>query len=278
MQALAARKERAIPMGLFDGFLFCSDIDGTLTEGTAVSKENRDAIAHFRAEGGCFVFATGRYAAYPQQVLHMDPAGPIISLNGTLVIDSRTGSHLRAFPLTAIEKDAASALAAEGWAFIAQAILHHADCNIPCTSPAAFDAAFRTVQEKNAPLYKVVFCTESEEDALKLRAMGSALFGRTVTLCRTWSTGVELYRADAGKSTCLQYLRDVLPGITKTVAVGDYENDAAMIAAADYGFAPVGAIPEALHAARFTAPPCREHAIAYIVRKLERLCIEGTLL
>ena len=52
-------------MGLFDGYLLCTDCDGTLTDRESrLSEENIAAIRHFQEEGGLFTLATGRYPKY----------------------------------------------------------------------------------------------------------------------------------------------------------------------------------------------------------------------
>lgn len=52
-------------MGIFDGYLLCTDCDGTLTDmESRLSDENIAAIRHFQEEGGLFTLATGRYPKY----------------------------------------------------------------------------------------------------------------------------------------------------------------------------------------------------------------------
>ena len=48
-------------MGKFDGILICTDLDGTLLRSDkTISRENLEAIEHFKSEGGYFTFITGR--------------------------------------------------------------------------------------------------------------------------------------------------------------------------------------------------------------------------
>ncbi|MBO6159032.1 MAG: HAD family phosphatase [Firmicutes bacterium] len=52
-------------MGIFEGYLLCSDCDGTLTDSKSeLSAENVAAIRHFQEEGGLFTLATGRFPKY----------------------------------------------------------------------------------------------------------------------------------------------------------------------------------------------------------------------
>lgn len=265
-------------MGLFDGVLFCSDIDGTLVEGTSVSRENLAAIEEFKREGGHFVIATGRYADYPEQELHLFSSDPLISLNGTLIVAGQTHEPLVQFPLTPPEVECASLIAHSGWDYIDCAVLHWMDHHICYRTPEALECAMQKAMDAGETIYKVVFTTRGLTEAPALRAMGQERLNGRATFCMTWSTGVELYRADAGKAACMRHLQKLLPNIITTVAAGDYENDVQMIAAADYGYAPAGAAPAALQAARFWAPSCRDNAIAYIIDDLKQKAKAGTLL
>ena len=52
-------------MKKFEGILICTDLDGTLLNSRhTVSRENREAIEYFKAEGGLFTFITGRMPYY----------------------------------------------------------------------------------------------------------------------------------------------------------------------------------------------------------------------
>ena len=76
-------------MGKFDGFLICTDLDGTLLRNDkSVSEENRKAIAYFKQEGGLFTFITGRmpyYAAESYEVAQ--PNAPFGCINGGAIYD-----------------------------------------------------------------------------------------------------------------------------------------------------------------------------------------------
>ena len=54
-------------MGKFDGFLICTDLDGTLlNKAYKISPENEEAIRYFQAEGGRLTFITGRLYYFAQ--------------------------------------------------------------------------------------------------------------------------------------------------------------------------------------------------------------------
>ena len=52
-------------MGIFDGILICTDLDGTLlANDKSISDENLRAIEYFKENGGYFTFVTGRTPFY----------------------------------------------------------------------------------------------------------------------------------------------------------------------------------------------------------------------
>ena len=71
-------------MGKFDGFLICTDLDGTLLRNDkTISPENLQAIAYFKQEGGFFTFVTGRMPFFVSHVYdRIKPNAPIGCING----------------------------------------------------------------------------------------------------------------------------------------------------------------------------------------------------
>lgn len=76
-------------MKIFDGFLLCSDVDGTLTNrNQEISKRNIEAIKYFEDNGGVFVMATGRFPEYVRQFQELLGSTPlVIAVNGTMIYD-----------------------------------------------------------------------------------------------------------------------------------------------------------------------------------------------
>lgn len=73
-------------MGKFDGYLLCSDIDGTLAIEGNVAENNIEAINYFRQNGGKFVVATGRDYDYLDMFSHRFKTDKyIISCNGNVL-------------------------------------------------------------------------------------------------------------------------------------------------------------------------------------------------
>ena len=76
-------------MGIFDGYLLVSDMDGTLLNSKGkLSEENKKAIEYFVDNGGQFTLATGRMLPSVKRHIHkMKVTLPVIMYNGTKVYD-----------------------------------------------------------------------------------------------------------------------------------------------------------------------------------------------
>ena len=83
-------------MGIFDGILICTDLDGTLLkEDKTISKENLDAIDFFKREGGYFTFVTGRMPFYASDMYNMvGPNAPFGCINGGGLYDAVAGDYI----------------------------------------------------------------------------------------------------------------------------------------------------------------------------------------
>lgn len=89
-------------MKKFEGMLICTDLDGTLLRrDKTVSKENLEAIEHFKAEGGYFTFITGRMPYYvddlPYRVKINAPFG---TTNGAGLYDCEAKKYVWTMPIS----------------------------------------------------------------------------------------------------------------------------------------------------------------------------------
>ena len=75
-------------MGIFDGCLLASDIDGTLLLSDYLPQANIDKIEYFISEGGAFALATGRTAGAVSSVTsRIKNLSPSIVANGSVIYD-----------------------------------------------------------------------------------------------------------------------------------------------------------------------------------------------
>ena len=75
-------------MGIFDGCLLASDIDGTLLLSDYLPQKNIEKIEYFVREGGAFALATGRTAGAVSSVTsRIKCLSPSIVANGSMIYD-----------------------------------------------------------------------------------------------------------------------------------------------------------------------------------------------
>ena len=268
-------------MGRFDGILICTDLDGTLYKNDkTVSEENRRAIAHFKAEGGSFTFITGRMPYYAGGAYRV--AKPNVAfgcINGGGLYDGEVGQYLwnmelprRALALAACIDERVEGVGIQicGFdktyfakdnettaRFRRETGVPHVTCDI-----CAFDA----------PMGKLIFCTDDEEKiGTVARTLTAHERAAEFDFIRSDKSLFEVLPKGACKGLALKKLAEQL-GIasSRTIAVGDYDNDVSMLRAAGWGIAVGNASPAALAAARHVTVSNEEHAIAQVVSDLEQ--------
>lgn len=248
----------------YSEYLFCSDIDGTLTyDRGKVSKENLDAIERFTSGGGTFVIATGRYPNFVDNFDYKVKA-PIIALNGTLIYDVPNDKIMWKMPMEKKDCDITCDVFATSGIDIVEVDVNFYDHTKAAKTPEKLREIFDTYNEP----YKAVFVIRDENDGEKLCKFAKDKFGDKVKLMRSCFNLVEVINTKSGKANCMNWLRENLPEIKTTVAVGDFENDIEMIAAADLGYAVENAIDEVKAVANRKAPKHTENAIEFIVNSL----------
>lgn len=253
-------------MGSFDGYLICSDYDGTLYIDGQISENNLRAIEHFRSEGGLFTFASGRspeaLLAGPAARTH--PNAPLITYNGSLII-SADGKSI--YHMGEISKDRAL----EAFALVDDGIkLKCFDINRHGASARyLFDendtpAARRALLDSfGTPLVKMLArippCNTDETYAAVKELMSDRF-----EVTRSWKYGIELNPLGDSKGRAALWLKRKL-GCHTLICVGDYDNDLDMIEAADIGYAVGNATPSLKAIADRITVDAREDALAAII-------------
>lgn len=254
-------------MKKFDGYLFCSDIDGTLTNSNKeISKRNIEAIKFFQENGGIFIMVTGRFPGYVRQFQELLDSNPlVIALNGTMIYDL---AEDRIRYSSCLNDNAIQVLdyVNKNFKFVKEILLHTASESFSyCISNSSVNAC----PEYQKPLYKIIFRQNAEESIL-LKEKLIERFGHEYNFNRSWAAGVEMHSRESGKGECIHKLKKILNReIHTTVCVGDYENDISMIKMADIGYAVQNAIDEVKHAASFITASNNDDAIAQIIYGLK---------
>lgn len=273
-------------MGRFDGFLICTDCDGTLTNSKGqLSEENAAAIRYFQQEGGLFTVSTGRF---PKHVLNFKekfwPNTYQIVGNGTTIFDVDHNRVLQQVTLTPPPREALELITQEGLCSLI--FVDHITYSGGWTSQITEDQKkwddqrhlstdledlFRPNPElaEQEPWHKVNFCFTDPEECVRVQQLMKQRFPQ-YKFERSWATGMELLPMEGGKGPAVQRLRAMLGDrIHTVVGVGDYENDVSMLEAADIGYAVANATELCRQAADRITVSNDDNAIAAIIAQLE---------
>lgn len=267
-------------MGIFDGVLICTDLDGTLyKKDKTISEENREAIEYFKREGGYFTFITGRMPYYSVNAYEaVKPNVPFGCSNGGGVYDGAAMTYIwrRELPREALE------------------LVEHIDKLFPdvgiqlCCFDKTYFAKENTTTVRfrkttglpnitcdyrsfTEPMGKVLFCTDVEEEILAVeKALREHKKSEKFDFIRSEKALFEILPKGVNKGLALEKLAEHLKvSMGRTVAVGDYDNDASMLRAAGCGVAVANASKTALDAADYVTVSNEEHAIAQVIRHIE---------
>ena len=268
-------------MKKFEGFLFCTDLDGTLyRDDRTVSRENADAIDYFKAEGGLFTFITGRVPATAKPIYDtVKPNAPYGCFNGGAVYDGEAERYLWSSFLAPGVEELIACVEREMPDMGIQpntekAVYFHKD------SPAmerfrkgtGLPELFCRLEEIEEPVMKIVFAHLDVERIPELETLlQSHPRAGDFDFIRSEAWLYEILPKGVSKGNALTQMAGLL-GIPmeNTIAVGDYNNDVAMIRAAGLGFAVANAVPEAKAVAKYLTVSNNDHAIAAIVDRLDR--------
>lgn len=281
-------------MGKFDGYLICSDIDGTLTNNQRkISLENKEAIRYFQENGGLFTVATGRYPWYPLEFqADFLPNAPMVTSNGAALYDVERDCAVRTMAITedlygrleevityAFDVLKTTDELCLGGTEESIGNYIRRDYQIPMGQEHVFHDYRRVknareilveLRASKEPLLRVFFvqnpvATQENYSLMKER------FGDCFTIVTGWECGIECLPKGCDKGRMIRELKAYLGNRVHTVvAVGDFDNDIAMLQAADIGYAVENA-PDfvKIHADRITVS--NEHsAIAKVIADIDK--------
>ena len=241
-------------MGIFDGCLICSDMDGTLCVGTNVCRENIEAIKYFQKNGGRFTVSTGRNYDY----IASKCDDYMITLNGTCIVEC--GSHRIVW-----EKRLDTQLCEDVINCAMKYSGHIARITL-CSYERIENYDGGNVFSSN----KIVIVTQSPDAVKDIRNDLEFINNGKYSMNQSWDTGLEIIPAFSGKGTCIDIFRKIFGGRVHTiVAVGDNENDLTMLERADISYAVENAIDCVKKIASRHTYAVDKGSIAGIVEELE---------
>ena len=232
-------------MGIFEGCLLVSDIDGTLMENGIIPNANIEAIEYFKSEGGIFTIATGRGPTVSREICNTCGVNaPALLSNGSVIYDSKKGEILYAEYLSdntlSLMQKALNKFSDIGLELtLGDSIvtinnteytkLHRASVGIPYISKTIKDL-------QGTPVIKGLFMTENTTRLDELKKYLDTIKIPDCTYIVTSPYYYEVHVKGMNKAVNLQKLADMLGvGHKNVFAIGDYYNDLEMVEKASIG-------------------------------------------
>lgn len=250
-------------MGKFSGVLIASDYDNTLsyTEGALrsgtptppISKENREAIEYFMAEGGIFSVATGRAMPSFDSVRHDIPMnGPTILFNGAAIYDYAQGRYLHTAFLPEDIRDHITQVqqALGNLAFK----VYHDNNSMFVVNPNEITASHQhlthlpavtldSIYDAPSPILKIAFEEPMEQQQKIITFMEQQPWRRQYEVVSSTDILLEVTVHGADKGGMVEKLAQMLNIDRRHVyTMGDHANDIPMLEFAHMAFAPENAI------------------------------------
>ncbi len=267
-------------MKKFEGWLFATDLDGTLLDDEKnVSRENLEAIEYFKSEGGLFTFVTGRIPAGARHIVDIvKPNAPFACIQGGGVFDPCENKLLWAvemphkvfdmieyiedlFPTVGIELNVPDKIY-----FCKKNIYtekHRTD--------ERFDDLTCKLREVPEPFSKVLIVDSADKIPEIAKALHEHPLASEFDFVRSDEWYYEILVKGTNKGRGLEKLCEIL-GIDKkkTIAAGDQDNDEMLLKSAEFSFAVANASPTAKNSAKFVTVSNNESAIAEIIYNIEK--------
>lgn len=254
-------------MGKFDGYLICSDVDGTFHMGDTIAV-NSEAVRYFTENGGRFTFVTGRTVDYLRRPdLFGVINAPACLFNGSVVYDYSREQVLAQRYLSislgefleqiqGFQDSITNLYAYEG--FTGDGLIFQDLASIP-------EAA------KNLRPLKLICTFRNAEDAdCFQRSAENTRLPEVSYISKSWSVGVEFNPLDGTKGHGLDFIKAYLGDIHTAIGIGDYDNDVTLLTHADLAVAVENAVPAVKAAAQLTVCHASQFALRALIEHLDQ--------
>lgn len=236
-------------MGKYDGWLFVSDVDGTLLSNPeyTLSNGNREAITEFIREGGKFTFASGRclYSIMPLY-RELKTNAPLVLGNGALIYDPTTDT----FPyVSEIDKDLCTAIYnctmsrfdGLGFEILSDRVIYFIDDNSSIQHHIHSESIpypFVKFEEATGPWVKLAFGVVPKDMETVSKIVRSSPYAKHFNIAQGGEWYLELSAKTTSKSVAVLKVAEELGIPTdKIITLGDNENDLSMFSITPHSFA-----------------------------------------
>lgn len=266
-------------MGLFDGCLLVSDIDGTLLYDGIIPQKNIDAIEWFKSEGGIFTIATGRAviaAKYSHEISRAN--APIIALNGSVIYDFEKEKFLYKKAMDPRCADIVFDIL-EKFPTVGAEFFNGLDIYlIRGNMGTKFHSEYENFQFKklpsditSVPWEKVLLAFE---DFKTVELVDEYVKKFDVDYCEFVNTCVsekaryfELLPGGVNKGTAVNEMKKLF-NAKYSFGIGDFYNDKELISKADFGAATAAAPQSIKDIADYVTCRCEDGAVADFIHKI----------
>ena len=255
-------------MGKFDGYLICSDLDGTLAIQSELVEANLEPIRYFQENGGYFTICSGRNPEHMRRFSdQLVPNTYVVGFGGAKAVDLSTGDVLFQTVYTNRMKEIFREMVelSEG---VPSVFFHFTgEPTFTGFTLAEYENQRDEILSRSISTAGIRF-VDAEHGEKYSRLLREKFKDEPVEIVRSFHACLELISIHGSKQAASQRLKAAL-GAHTLICVGDYENDISMIEGADIGYA-VGDGCDAVKAVadRITVP-ASEGTIRVIIADLE---------
>lgn len=238
-----------------------TDLDGTLLmPDKTVSEQDAAAIADFREKGGIFSIATGRGIQATREFLTLlKPDFASVTYNGALLWNSAAdkpldcGASYLPKGIRALLEELAAAFPHVGAEVLNASgvyVFQDGEYERQHLEITHIPFVMKTLDEVDPEqCFKALFAGAPEEISEMLEYVKQERFA-AVNFTRSHRWFLEMLPHNTNKGTALEKIRPTLPAGTIIGATGDFDNDIAMLLAADRCGCPADAQPAVIAAVR----------------------------
>ena len=266
-------------MGIFDGYLLVSDMDGTLLNSKGkLSEENKRAIEYFVDNGGQFTLATGRMLPSIKRHIHkVKVTLPVIMYNGTKVYDFNNDEVIWERFLEEERKEIVK---------VVKEVTPNVGIEIYSDEIVYIYQSCKRTERFNKLGYDVIY---DLDDSIWNKKWTKALivgereeldFVETYLretygdkdIVRSSDVYLEIIPKEISKGQALKELiRHKELEEVKVISVGDNMNDVELLEEADYGFCISNGSEELKKKSKYLAPNNDDNPIEFIVKWIQEL-------
>ncbi|WP_294388230.1 HAD family hydrolase [uncultured Clostridium sp.] len=266
-------------MGIFNGYLLVSDMDGTLLNSKGkLSEENKKAIEYFVDNGGQFTLATGRMLPSIKRHIHkMKVTLPVIMYNGTKVFDFNTNKVIwekfleeERKEIVKVVKEVSLKVGIE--IYSDEIVYIYQSCKrTERFSKLGYDVIYNIDDSIWSKKWTKALIVGEKEELDFVEEYLRETYGDK-DIVRSSDVYLEVIPKEVSKGQALKELiRDREFKEIKVVSVGDNMNDVELLEVADYGFCISNGSEELKKKSKYIAPSNDDNPIEFIVDWIKKL-------